>query len=246
MVVRLKEWVKPLTSWDWVEITDNNVLNLRLRDENNLIIVNEDHEAYVDLQLPDWIANSDNLPIGVNVGRVLQADGRPVTWTLLSGQTTSGDRIKILYGDDGEIKVDNGTGTWKDITTAYFKTQTEYDNLPNSKNSDWNLYIIVDNHLSLMPYSELVQLSIQDALTEVNTHPQEYVEYYYGEWDVAKQDLSGSYIIPSGKYAYLYNSDLDWDEWLHWIKYLDTDMTEQELIDAGIDGTPWEWEQSWR
>lgn len=112
MTVRIKEWVKDKTWWIWIEVTDNEVINLILRSLNNLIHVNDNNEVYVDLQLEDWIESTDTLPIWVNVGRVLQADGRPVTWTLISWQTTSWDRVKILYGDDWKIRVDNGTGSW--------------------------------------------------------------------------------------------------------------------------------------
>lgn len=146
MGVRLYEWDKTETGWAWIEITDNKVVNLILRELNNLTKINSNNEVYTDLQLDDNLLSSAVLPVGVTTGRVLQANWRPVTWTLISAKTTSGDNIKILYGDDGEIRVDNGTGVWKDITTAYFKTQAEYDALPSSKNSDWNLYIIVDNH----------------------------------------------------------------------------------------------------
>jgi len=113
MVTRLYEWDKNETWWTWIEVTDNKVINLILRSLNNLIKVNDNNEVYVDLQLEDWIENSDTLPIWVNVGRVLAADGRPVTWTLISGQTTSWDRVKVLYGDDWKIRVDNWTNEWK-------------------------------------------------------------------------------------------------------------------------------------
>ena len=122
MVVRLKEWVKPLTWWDWIEITANNVLNLLLRSEDNLIKINEDHEAYVDLQLEDWIATTDTLPVGVTTGRVLVADGRPVAWTMLCFKTTSGDYVTWIYWDDGKLYIDNGTGTFKQI---YLKSEVD-------------------------------------------------------------------------------------------------------------------------
>lgn len=53
-----------------------------------------------------------------------------------------------LYADNGIIYVDNGTGTWKTLgeSTAFFKTEAEYTALPASKNTDHNLYIIVDAH----------------------------------------------------------------------------------------------------
>lgn len=122
MVVRLKEWLKPYTWGDGVEITANNVINLLLRSENNLIQVNEDHEAYVDLQLEDWISTTDTLPVGVTTGRVLVADGRPVAWTMLCFKTTSWDYVTWIYWDDGKLYIDNGTGTFKQI---YLKSEVD-------------------------------------------------------------------------------------------------------------------------
>lgn len=112
MTVRLYEWEKTVTGGDWIEVTDNKVINLILRNLNNLIKINDNNEVYVELQLEDGLDSSDSLPIWVNVGRVMQADWRPVTGTLISGQTTSWDWVKILYWDDGEIRVDNGTWEW--------------------------------------------------------------------------------------------------------------------------------------
>lgn len=148
MPVRLKEWDKNETGWTWIEVTDNKVINLILRDENNLIQVNEDNEVYTDLQLESWISTSDTLPVWITTGRVLQADGRPATWTLTCSKTTSGDYTMYLYGDNGIIYVDNGTWVWKTLWNAFFKTQAEYNALPATKTSDWNLYIIVDSHLN--------------------------------------------------------------------------------------------------
>lgn len=113
MTVRLYEWDKTETGWAWIEITDNKVVNLKLRDENNLIKINEDDEAYVDLQLEDWITPSDDFPVGVTTGRVLEANGWIATGTITISKTTSGDYTAYLYGDDGKVYVDNGTGEWK-------------------------------------------------------------------------------------------------------------------------------------
>lgn len=127
MVTRIYEWDKNETWWTWIEVTDNKVINLILRSLNNLIKVNDNNEVYTDLQLEDWIENSDTLPIWVNVGRVLAADGRPATWTLISGQTTSWDRVKVLYGDNGNIYTDNGTWTWNILWTnvkAFYLSST--------------------------------------------------------------------------------------------------------------------------
>ena len=65
MTVRIKEWIIPYTWWTGIEITDNHVINVLLRAANNLIMVNEDRELYVDLQLPDWIQPEDDFPVWV-------------------------------------------------------------------------------------------------------------------------------------------------------------------------------------
>lgn len=115
MTVRLYEWDKTETGWAGIEITDNKVVNLLLRALNNLIKINEDDEAYVDLQLDDWIESTDTLPVGVLTGRVLQADGWLATGTLLVAKTTSGDEIRFLFADDWKLYTDNWTGTFKQI-----------------------------------------------------------------------------------------------------------------------------------
>jgi len=230
MGVRLYEWDKTETGWAWIEITDNKVVNLILRELNNLTKINSNNEVYTDLQLDDNLLSSAVLPVGVTTGRVLQANWRPVTWTLISAKTTSGDNIKILYGDDGEIRVDNGTGTWKDITTAYFKTQAEYDALPQSKESDNNLYIIVDSHYNfrIVPWSELITWDEQDAEDYLNAYPQFLADYYEWAWDVIKTDWATQEEIPltEWKYIYLY----EWAaEGYGYYYYAITNLTTAEL-----------------
>ena len=60
-------------------MTDNKVINLILRSLNNLIKINSNNEVYTDLQLDDNLLSIATLPVGVTTGRVLQANGRPVT-----------------------------------------------------------------------------------------------------------------------------------------------------------------------
>ena len=122
MTVRLYEWDKTETGWAWIEITDNKVVNLLLRSLNNLIKINADDEAYVDLQLEDWIEDDATMPVGVNVGRVLQADWWLANWTLLVAKTTSWDEIRFLFADDWKLYTDNWTGTFKQI---YLKPEVD-------------------------------------------------------------------------------------------------------------------------
>lgn len=116
MATRVVEWKKPYTWWKAIDIDENKVISLRLRDENNLIIRDEwDNEIYVDLQLPDWIRPTDAFPVWITTGRVLVADDWDVTGTLVCFKTTSGDNIKLLYWDDWKLWIDNWTGTFKRI-----------------------------------------------------------------------------------------------------------------------------------
>ena len=193
MPVSIYEWEKTVSGWDWIEVTENKVINLILRELNNLIKINSNNEVYVDLQLDDNLQSTATIPVWVNVWRVLQANGFPVTGTLITAKTTSWDTVKVLYGDDGEIRVDNGTWVWKNITTAYFKTQAEYDALPASKTSDWNLYIIVDTHLRLLEYSELILLTPDEIVAELNSASQEYINKYTPEWHIWYDEVYQKY-----------------------------------------------------
>ena len=122
MVVVLTEWDKNETGWAWIEITSNKVVNLLLRQLNNLIKINANDEAYVDLQLADGLDTSDTLPVGVLTGRVLQADWWLANWTLLVAKTTSGDEIRFLFADDWKLYTDNWTWTFKQI---YLKPEVD-------------------------------------------------------------------------------------------------------------------------
>ena len=64
MATRVVEWKKPYTWWQAIDIDENKVISLRLRDENNLIIYDEwDDEIYVDLQLDDEITPVSAFPV---------------------------------------------------------------------------------------------------------------------------------------------------------------------------------------
>ena len=116
MTVRAVEWKKPYTWGKWLEITEDKVINLRLRSENNLIIYDEgDDEIYVDLQLPDWIEPLDTFPVGITTGRVLVDDDWDVNGTIVCFKTTSWDNIKLLYWDNWKLYIDNWTGLFKQI-----------------------------------------------------------------------------------------------------------------------------------
>lgn len=121
MVTRLYEWDKNETWWNAIEVTSNKVINLLLRSEDNLLKVDQ-NELYCDLQLDSWVATTDTLPVWVNVGRVLAADGWVASWTMISAVTSSWDQVTIIYGDDNKLYIDNWTWTFKQI---YNKTDVD-------------------------------------------------------------------------------------------------------------------------
>lgn len=137
MATRVVEWKKPYTWWEAIDIDQNKVISLKLRDENNLIIYDSwDDEIYVDLQLPDWITPTDAFPVWVTTGRVVVADWWDKAGTIICAKTTSGDNIKLLYADDWTLWIDNGTGTFKQI---YFKADVDALLLALRNYIDWEL-----------------------------------------------------------------------------------------------------------
>ena len=122
MTVKLYEWDKTEKGWAWIEITDNKVVNLKLRELNNLIKINENDEAYVDLQLDDWIETDDNLPVWITTWRVLQEDWWIATGTIISAKTTSWDEFSYIFADDWKLYTDNWTWVYKQI---YLKPEVD-------------------------------------------------------------------------------------------------------------------------
>lgn len=121
MAVKITEWERTVSWGTAIEVTANKVINLLLRSEDNLIKLDE-NEIYVDLQLESWIQPSDTFPVGVTTGRVIQNDWWVATGTLLVFKTTSWDYVTWIYGDDGKLYIDNGTGTFKQI---YLKAEVD-------------------------------------------------------------------------------------------------------------------------
>lgn len=115
MSVRIKEGMIPYTWWIGIEVTDNHVINLLLREENNLIHVNEDNEVYVDLQLDDGILPDADFPVGITTGKILQSDWWQDSWIILNWKTTSGDYTRLIYANDGKLYYDPWTWVWNEI-----------------------------------------------------------------------------------------------------------------------------------
>lgn len=112
MAVRIKEWMIPYTWGVGIEITNNHIINVLLREANNLIHVNENRELYVDLQLDDWIQPDDDFPVGVTTGKILEEDWWQQSWLILNWKTTSGDYARLIYANDWNLYVDLWDGQW--------------------------------------------------------------------------------------------------------------------------------------
>lgn len=119
MVVRLKEWIIPYTAWDWIDISDNHVISVLLREANNLIHINEDREMYVDLQLDDGIEPTDEFPVGVTTWRILAEDWWDQNWIILNWKTTSGDYVRLIYAQDWKLYYDPWTGVWNELWAGW-------------------------------------------------------------------------------------------------------------------------------
>lgn len=115
MSVRLIEWQKPFTGWAWIEIDANKVISLLLREENNLIMINDNDEAYVDLQFEGWLTPNSDFPVWVTVWKVLAEDGWEQNGLVLNRKTTSWDYARWIYAADWKIFFDNWTWTWKRV-----------------------------------------------------------------------------------------------------------------------------------
>ena len=122
MPVRIVEWKLPYTWWTWIEITSDKVINLLLREENNLIMVNDDNEVYTDLQLESGLTPSSDFPVWVTVWKVLQTDWWTQNGLILNWKTTSWDYARWIYANDWKLYFDNGTWTWKKV---YYSTDVD-------------------------------------------------------------------------------------------------------------------------
>lgn len=118
MATRIKDWIIPYTWWIWIEITNNHVINVLLRELNNLIHVNEDRELYVDLQIPDGVEPDYDFEVWVTTWKILEEDWWQQSWIIINWKTTSWDYVRIIYANDGKLYYDPWTWEWIPFLTA--------------------------------------------------------------------------------------------------------------------------------
>lgn len=149
-----------------------------------------------------------------------------VTWVVTLNNAIINTGVLSVNGQTWHVIVESW---WKQ---SFFKTQDEYDALPASKNTDGNLYIIVDSHFNPMPFAELIQLTpVPSAiLAELNTYPKDYAEYYYDSGDIEMDEIPSSDLPRADAYMKIYNTSIP--DIQTWFIFVDTNLTEQELIDT--------------
>ena len=225
MATRVVEWKKPYTWWKAISIDENKVISLNLRDENNLIIYDSwDDEIYVDLQLPDEIRPTYAFPVWVTTGRVIIDNGWDVTGTIICAKTTSWDNIKLLYGDNWKLYIDNGTWTFKQI---YLKW--EVDTLLQ------NLRTYVDTELAKKQNVLTAGTGISiDSNTNTITNSLPFApDNSQSVWQVIKAAGINSYIWAEETPAVRVSSQTPTTS--KWTLWFDTPNNELKLY----DGTQW-------
>jgi len=183
------------------------------------------------------------------VTAIWETNYKPHWWTYnqwVASTAVELDEVSIWdwYMYDGGVRI-LIKQWWSWWGGAYFKTQAEYDALPTSKESDGNLYVIVDTHINLISFEELTQLTpAPDAiLAELNKAPKDYAEYDYENGDIWGRETPSSALPRDDAYLKSYaflNEDINY-------QLADTNLTEQELINIWIpqdkieEILAWEW-----
>lgn len=110
---KLTDWVSRMVYSD-----QQFFFKTALRAAFNLLHYNQQDELYADLQLESWMTPTSSFPIWVNVWNVDSTDGRPQSWIMVNALSSSWDYMRRLYGDNGELYFDWGTGVFSQILTS--------------------------------------------------------------------------------------------------------------------------------
>ena len=210
--VWIRPWLEALTAWKGIDpdALRDRVIELLLREENNLIQVNEDNEVYVDLQLPAGITPSDEFPVWVTTWRILQADGRPQSGTILNWKTTSWDYVRFIYANDGKLYYDPWTWTWREFWTGWECKVHIFEALPDVDDDITDLYTSViydERYLTVLEDGERNRYCwvVTGHVFPENWNPWHIYAVWYGwEWD-------GWQLIPED-YVWLTSLDITFVE----------------------------------
>lgn len=168
-MAKIVEWQLPYTWWTGIDIDANKVIKILLRQENNLINVNDDNEIYTDLQLADGIKPTDTFPIWVTVGKVLASDGWWESWMLLNMKTTSWDYSRWIYAQNWKLYYDNWTWVYTQIYSS-----TEVDNLLNQLRNSLATVAFTGDYNDLINRPSVIQL--QSDRDQTDTTSPDYIK----------------------------------------------------------------------
>lgn len=112
----------PEQKMDWISRaiydTAQHTYRTLLRATDNVLHYNDSDELYADLQFEDWLTPTSAFPAWVSIGNVVSTDWWDTWWLLLNAKTNEWDYMRWLYGTDGKLYFDGGTGVFKTIATT--------------------------------------------------------------------------------------------------------------------------------
>ena len=114
----------------------------------------------------------------------------------------------------------------KGWSQEFFVTQSEYDALPSTKNSDDNSYSIVDCKVPLIDLID-VFYSLPDFnfVPILNEYRQDYFDYYLSKGYLRYEDWSVNLTVPAWKHLYTWTFTTATNSY----QICDTDMTVNEI-----------------
>lgn len=220
MATRIKDGMIPYTWWIWIEITNNHVINVLLRELNNLIHVNEDRELYVDLQLDDWIQPDDDFPVGVTTWKILQEDWWQQSWIILNWKTTSWDYVRFIYANDGKLYYDPWTWVWIEIWAWWGAT------LDINTKTFW-----ISNTDDLQTATQALQWRLQWKFPVISYQWNTYLlDREFSEWDSWNLRFINTFTT-------IYENHNSWDSYV-WQNRLYIFYTDWEATRIWIDTVP--------
>lgn len=112
----------PEQKMDWISraIYDaaQHAFRTLLRLSDNVLHYNNSDELYADLQFENWLTPTSLFPAWVSIGNVVSTDWWDTWWLLLNAKTNNWEYLRWLYGTDGKLYFDWGTGVFKQILTT--------------------------------------------------------------------------------------------------------------------------------
>jgi len=112
----------PQQKMDWISRaiydTAQHAFRTLLRLSDNVLHYNDSDELYADLQFEDWLTPTSSFPAWVSIWNVVSTDWWDTWWLLLNAKTNNWEYLRWLYGTDGKLYFDWGTGVFKQILTT--------------------------------------------------------------------------------------------------------------------------------